>query len=1447
MLLAADPLGNEIYFEDFEPDAGGFVADNQGGTITGFWHHSIGRRSDNLPGHSPGHAFYYGQFETVLGGGRYPVFADHQGVLKSPEVALPCGSSTLRFNYLLDTRPALDRDFVELRVQDVASGTVDVLLSRADGTLPETDQQWREATADLSAYAGRTIQLHFSFDTGVVEPIDPEGWYVDDVRITNQPCTVDLVTIKYVDDAMPNAGQPLEFTIGVKNEDAADKAATDVVVVDTLPIGVTYIGSSDGGVYDPADHTVRWTIPQIDVGQTVERRIQTTVDSDTWGAMLENVAVASAEEPDSNPDNNTGRVPFKVNRVDLSTTKTVVDATPNEGQRITFTLDVTNAADSNAAATAVSVVDTLPAGVTFVSATGGGVYDPAARQVTWAIAEIAAGGTLSLQVQAVVDDQTAGRLLENVVVVSADESDPEPDNNTGRTSLTVNRVDLSTTKTVDDATPNEGQRVTFTLDVTNAADSNAAATAVSVVDTLPAGVTFVSATGGGVYDPAARQVTWAIAEIAAGQSLFLQVQAVVDDQTAGRLLENVVVASADESDPEPDNNTDRTTLTVNRVDLSLLKAVDDAAPRIGQTASFTITVTNDAASNADATNIVIEDVLPAGLTVVSPQPARWTIPRLAPGQSESFSVDAVIEAGTCDETLTNQATVRADESDPNADNNTAAASVVVACAAAELAVDKQVDDATPNEGQTLTYTIDVSNAAASDRDAQNLTVIDTLPAGLQFVDATPEAVYDPADRTVSWTIDTLDIGQSRSLQLRAVVADGTAGQQLQNAVEVGDVGAVVGVAVNRVDLALEKTIDVAAPLAGHQVVYTLTAANDAASNAEASGVVVRDVLPAGVSYVSDDGDGAFDPASGRWDVGTLSTGQQQVLNVTVLVEQAAAGGVITNAATVEGVETDPDLSNNTASVTATVAQQVQFITPLAVFRPGPFTLPAEDRLAVLGRVWHDQNGNGSWDDGEVGLDGVDVVLDGVGVAQSRAVDLDGDGVIDPVRERGLYWFQQLGQIASGQHTVRVQLAGGTTASFPAGDVSHSFTLDASQPSLLGAALQTVAPNFGLSDDFISQPDASQATIIGYSWSDFDLDGSWDAGEPGRYGTQVYLDLNDDGLFDPQAEPSALTGQDGQYVFANLAAGTYRVRSVEEGLGGRVVHTFPAEDSDGIRVAAGQVVRGGFEQTSPTNLGSFTYGTWVRPADQLLGRLEHLQQTAAEDPVPSQVLAALRPWQTFTVHNTTDAAFQITGIDESLVSGRGADYLQVRQVADDGQLESPVWPRSLDPGQSAEYYVFYDPVIRSGDEVVQASPDWLTADSESHFFTASDRLVVETDGPLRFPIRLVGGSTFDSDVSYDGAVDFEDFRLLDDALLSEAVIVDGVSPRFDPTRDINTRCPNGAGQQVGTCRFALGDTPAREIGLGDIAPLNAEFGRQLSATATDAVFAAVGARARASTR
>src|SRR5262245_61910744 len=75
---------------------------------------------------------------------------------------------------------------------------------------------------------------------------------------------------------------------------------------------------------------------------------------------------------------------------------------------------------------------------------------------------------------------------------------------------------------------------------------------------------------------------------------------------------------ADQFDPKTANDSASVTETPQRADLALTKSVSNAAPNVGDTITFTITLSN---SGPDAaTSVQVTDVLPAGFTFVSATP-----------------------------------------------------------------------------------------------------------------------------------------------------------------------------------------------------------------------------------------------------------------------------------------------------------------------------------------------------------------------------------------------------------------------------------------------------------------------------------------------------------------------------------------------------------------------------------------------------------------------------------------------------------------------------------------------------------------------------------------------------------------------------------------------------------------------------------------------------------
>jgi uncharacterized repeat protein (TIGR01451 family) len=219
--------------------------------------------------------------------------------------------------------------------------------------------------------------------------------------------------------------------------------------------------------------------------------------------------------------------------------------------------------------------------------------------------------------------------------------------------------------------------------------------------------------------------------------------------SAGRVSSSTV-------DPNESNNTSTTTATVDRnADVEVLKQISpDTTSLLGEDATFFVTVTNH--GPAPATGVIVSDLLPAGLTLVSahvsqgsyvPQIGQWTIGTL---EDEAFATLTLIATLDVVDSITNSAQVlRQNEPDPVPSNNFSAA-VLNGQENADVGVDITVDKPAPLVGENVTFTVTVANRGPSP--ATGVAVADVLSPDLTFVTATPsQGTY----KAPEWTIGPL--------------------------------------------------------------------------------------------------------------------------------------------------------------------------------------------------------------------------------------------------------------------------------------------------------------------------------------------------------------------------------------------------------------------------------------------------------------------------------------------------------------------------------------------------------------------------------------------------------------------------------------------------------------------------------------------------------------------
>ena len=646
--------------------------------------------------------------------------------------------------------------------------------------------------------------------------------FVGDKSASADVTVPEIIPDKTVSIANPNFGDNVTYTVTVSNDGIGD--ANNVVIVDRLGEGLTFVSASDNGVWDPVKRTVTWIV-DLAKGESKVFTVNATVDA--YGNVSNSLVVG----------NKTAGVNVTV--PEIIPDKTVSIANPNFGDNVTYTVTVSN--DGIGDANNVVIVDRLGEGLTFVSASDNGVWDPVKRTVTW-IVDLAKGESKVFTVNATVD--AYGNVSNSLVV----------GNKTAGVNVTV--PEIIPDKTVSIANPNFGDNVTYTVTVSN--DGIGDANNVVIVDRLGEGLTFVSASDNGVWDPVKRTVTW-IVDLAKGESKVFTVNATVD--AYGNVSNSLVVG----------NKTASVNVTVPEINPNKTANIEN--PNFGDNVTYTVTVTNDGIG--DANNVVVKDTLGKGLKFISAtgnytfdeatNTITWIVD-LAKGESKTFKVNATVSGYG---NVTNTVIVG---------NKTFNKNVTVP----EINSNKTVNNEIPNFGDNVTYSVTVTNDGIGD--ANNVVVCDILGKGLKFLNADGNFTYDEKTGTITWIVDLVK-GETKTFNVNVTVLSYG---DLSNKVVVGNKTVIKNITVPEINPGKEINIEV--PNFGDNVTYTVIVNNTGKVNA--IDVVVADKLGEGLTFVNASNGGVYNETTRTitWII-NLTAGETKYLYVNTTV---SAYGNITN-------------------------------------------------------------------------------------------------------------------------------------------------------------------------------------------------------------------------------------------------------------------------------------------------------------------------------------------------------------------------------------------------------------------------------------------------------------------------------------------------------------------------------------------------------------------------
>ena len=525
---------------------------------------------------------------------------------------------------------------------------------------------------------------------------------------------------KTVDKESVKIGDTLTYTISVKNN--GDKVAK-AIIYDNVPEGTVLLNKDNNE--DENTKKLTWRVT-VEPGET--EKVEFTVRVKAEKGTIKNSAIINGKTTN---ETETGII-------NITGKKEVNTSEAKVGDTLTYTITLTNS--GNATGT-VTVTDEIPAGTTLVekSITNNGVESNGT--ITWTDVEVKAGDTVEVSFKVTINNDTKTSVRNTAVI----------DDNKPTEEVETKVANITGAKSVDKSTAKVGETLKYTITLTN--NGNADGT-VTVTDEIPTGTRIKDENTTG-YNKATNTMIWSDVEVKAGKSVELTLEVVVKDDTTDT-VKNVAKIDNKEIPEKPETKVANITGT---------KTVDKTEAKVGDTLTYTIALTNN--GNADGT-VTVTDEIPTGTTLVADsitangsyneenKTITWTDVKVEAGKTAEVSFKAIINSDT-KTSVTNKAVI--DGNKPTEEVETRIANITGA---------KSVDKSTAKVGDTLTYTITLTNSGNADG---KVTVTDEVPTGTRIKDENTTG-YNKETNTMTWSNVEVKAGKSVELTLEVVVEGG---------------------------------------------------------------------------------------------------------------------------------------------------------------------------------------------------------------------------------------------------------------------------------------------------------------------------------------------------------------------------------------------------------------------------------------------------------------------------------------------------------------------------------------------------------------------------------------------------------------------------------------------------------------------------------------------------
>ncbi|HEX6095249.1 MAG TPA: Calx-beta domain-containing protein [Thermoanaerobaculia bacterium] len=525
-------------------------------------------------------------------------------------------------------------------------------------------------------------------------------------------------------------------------------------------------------------------------------------------------------------------------------------------------------------------------------------------------------------------------------------------------------ADLSLTKTGTPDPISAGSLLTYTITVTNNGPGDAAD--VTLTDTVPSGTVYITSSapaGWSCATPgigATGTLTCTSASFASGASAVITMSVTVNASLAtGTIISNTATVASSTADPNPGNDSQTTTTTVQPVtSFTATKSVSGTF-LAGSSVTYTVVLTNNM-GHTQQNNFGNElaDILPSGLALTGASATSGTVltipaanivtwnGTIPDGGTVTITITATITAtsGTIssqgnalidtDDTGDNETSLDTDDPSTAADDDATSFNVVQP----GIVTSTMSVNGTFVQGTNVTYTVVMTNdMTVTQPDNFGHEWTDILPSGLTLVSVSATSGTTGSVANIAYWDGSIASGGSVTLTIVAAIsstASGTISNQGQTifdrngdgqneSSQVTDDPSTAAsydatsftVIANQADLSLTMTYTPAVPGPSDNITYTLVVSN--AGPLTATNVVVSDNRPDSATFQSvsttQGGCTTADPVV--CSVGALANGASAT--ITLVVKAPSSYNPLTNSATATSDLPDPTPASASTSITCT--------------------------------------------------------------------------------------------------------------------------------------------------------------------------------------------------------------------------------------------------------------------------------------------------------------------------------------------------------------------------------------------------------------------------------------------------------------------------------------------------------------------------------------------------